>query len=362
MFIITVMLSGKEFKLKYPYKYFLIAETRVSLPSWTLSTQPVFHISGYSLDKNILKHTPGNNRTELSCFYYGDICYVVPYPYIDNFPDGIINLWKKYVTVYHCPFIPLYWNVYIPDYANVNDTNPEYFNVDEIIIENPQNLSTSLHFCELAVNKNVGAFYFTEVYSQNMCNFAFQQSNSNISVFRKIPDKFKNKEMCKMAVEKNGNSLEFVPNYWKTEELCTIAVGQNMAEYVFKHVPDELKSEELCKLAISKNADAIAYASNQTEELCTLAINKNACVIQYIKNQTEELCKLAVKNRGYSLCGITNKTEEICLLAVKQDGLALEFVDTQKQTKEICIQAVKQNKHALRFVDKNILVDILLNS
>jgi hypothetical protein len=51
--------------------------------------------------------------------------------------------------------------------------------------------------------------------------------------------------------------------------------------------------EEICKLAVQQNGDALRYVKNQTEEICKLAVQQNGDALKYVKNQTEEICELA---------------------------------------------------------------------
>ena len=106
--------------------------------------------------------------------------------------------------------------------------------------------------------------------------------------------------------------------------------------------------EEICKLAVQKNGKTLQYVVNQTEEICKLAVQQNGLVLEYVKNQTEEICKLAVRQHGYALQYVKEPfiTEEICKLAVQKNGYALYYV--KNQTEEICRLAVQQNRMALR--------------
>jgi hypothetical protein len=48
------------------------------------------------------------------------------------------------------------------------------------------------------------------------------------------------------------------------------------------------------KLAVKKNGLSLQYIKNQTEEISKLVVQQNGCVLEYVKNQTEEICESAV--------------------------------------------------------------------
>ena len=64
-----------------------------------------------------------------------------------------------------------------------------------------------------------------------------------------IPEKFKTKELCELAVSTSGWALEYAPEEFKTKELCETAVTQN--PYALQYVPDEHRGIEMCELALN---------------------------------------------------------------------------------------------------------------
>jgi hypothetical protein len=53
-------------------------------------------------------------------------------------------------------------------------------------------------------------------------------------------------------------------------------------------------TEEICKLAVQKDGNALRYVINQTIEICKLAFQQNYNALKYVKRKfkTEEICKL----------------------------------------------------------------------
>ena len=117
-----------------------------------------------------------------------------------------------------------------------------------------------------------------------------------------------------------------------TYNKCKALINKNPFNIIF--ISDEILSDELCKLAVQQNGDSLRYVDHQTEEICKLAVRQNGYSLRYVKNQTEEICKLAVQQNGYSLENVKDQTDEICKLAVQQNGYSLAYVD--HQTEEIC--------------------------
>ena len=120
----------------------------------------------------------------------------------------------------------------------------------------------------------------------------------------------------------------------QTEELCKMAVQQNglSLQCVKK------QTEELCKLAVQKNGLALEYVKNQTEEICKLAVQQNGLALRHVKELTDELCKLAVQQDGHLLIFVKELNIELCKLAILQKDT--ELVNIKEQTKKICRDAL----------------------
>ena len=219
---------------------------------------------------------------------------------------------------------------------------------------------------------------------------------------RFIPDKYKTKELCEIAVQQNGYALEYVPEKLKTKELCELAIEQNgMAlqhvpeelgkkyfydkeakkngEYL-RFIPDEYITKEMCESAFQQDIQLykdfpehfktyqyslILIKNNsmllcnvpeklRTKELCELAVQQNGNSLQYIPMElrTFELCKLAVQNGGNALKFVPKQyqTYELCELAIQKNGLALEYVSNKIKNITLCREAIKQNGMALEYV------------
>ena len=54
--------------------------------------------------------------------------------------------------------------------------------------------------------------------------------------------------MCKIAVDRNGLAIQYVPDELKTPEMCKIAVSTDGV--LLYEVPEKLRTLEVCKTAL----------------------------------------------------------------------------------------------------------------
>ena len=169
-----------------------------------------------------------------------------------------------------------------------------------------------------------------------------------------IPKEYITKELCELAVQKNGLFLNCVPMKLRTQELCKLAVKENGA--ALGYTPEELKTSELCEIAVQNNGSALRYVPKHliTQELCELAIKENGEALYYVPKEyeTKELYELAVKQNGDVLSDVPDEliTLELYELAVKQDGRALMHIPKELRTPNLCQLAVQQSRWALQYV------------
>jgi len=194
------------------------------------------------------------------------------------------------------------------------------------------------------------------------------------------------RELCELAVQQNGDALEFVWKSYRTPELCMLAVkSKGMGKAVY-WVPDEERTPELERAAVERNSYAIEWVTEQTPELCRLALDsKNPDIFKYVKQQTPELCEHAIRCNPAAIQRVREPTLELCrlvlqhpqglysllpaqfrtadmsLYAVQQDGLALAWVPNAHKTPELLMAAVRQNGRALSNIPvKNQTPELLM--
>ena len=89
-------------------------------------------------------------------------------------------------------------------------------------------------------------------------------------------------EMCLVAVEKTGYSLEYVPVEFRTRELILKAVKRNGEAIRF--VSEEQITEEMCRVAVQQTGLALMYVPSEfkTHDLCAQAVEDEPEVIKYV--------------------------------------------------------------------------------
>lgn len=146
-----------------------------------------------------------------------------------------------------------------------------------------------------------GGLYFCE---DNKCHLYFNQYGTKLALI-KIPDdarvyieedKFKaNKLIIKKITDfsdigdncwinmipKNAGALKFVKN--QTKDICELAVQKNGTS--IEYVKEEFLTEDICIMAVKNNYLALAYISKQTDEMCRLAVQQNSSALYYVKNR-----------------------------------------------------------------------------
>ena len=176
----------------------------------------------------------------------------------------------------------------------------------------------------------------------------------------------------------------------KTLSDCLNAVRKDGA--CLKYVPEVFQTFEVCKTAIEHDGQFLMYVINQTEELCLIAVQSNrTCSLQYVKNQTYAICLKAIQTSGWSLKWVDKKILDynLCLTAVKKNHNALQYVPPQFQTSEIigltvlgdenrtqgrllkfidpelrtydlCLKAVSRDGYAIEFVPEEFYTEEML--
>jgi hypothetical protein len=170
------------------------------------------------------------------------------------------------------------------------------------------------------------ALVYEEEYKYKTDKFILDKKNK--IEFQDLPE-LQNEEMCKLAVQQNGNVLEYVKPEFKTEEICRLAIKKYGC--ALRYVKPEFQTEEMCKLAVQQNGLALRFVKPEfiTEEICKMAVQRNGFVLQYVKYELQN--------------------EEMCKLAIQQNRFVLEYVKPELHTLELCKLALEKDKDAYRY-------------
>ena len=112
-----------------------------------------------------------------------------------------------------------------------------------------------------------------------------------------VPDKFKTKEMCNKAVDKDPLNLEYVPDHFIHQEMCAKSVGRDPT--ILKYIPDHFKTQEMCDKAIDKYPRNLRYVPDWfiTDYIEKIALHNNNNPKGYIE------CKKILMNGSKNTIG-----------------------------------------------------------
>jgi hypothetical protein len=152
--------------------------------------------------------------------------------------------------------------------------------------------------------------------------------------FDGVDDKYITQKMYTALIEERPIRLEKVPEERKTADLCRLAVEKDGS--TMKFVPKELKPD-LYRLAVStgKGLDSIPE-DDKTDILCTIAVEKNPLQLEFVPED----------KKAYSLC----------LSAVDNNCQAIDFVPDSKIDEEMMIRFLTSLMKG-NFTDKHELTD-----
>ena len=116
-----------------------------------------------------------------------------------------------------------------------------------------------------------------------------------------VPDYFRTKELCELAVKDWAYALESVPEELRTKELCEIAITQEGCGQSLVFVPEHLKTKELCEIAVTNDftGNALRYVPEEfrTFELCDISVKNEdyGCLHSFDSMPEEYQAELAEK-------------------------------------------------------------------
>ena len=84
-----------------------------------------------------------------------------------------------------------------------------------------------------------------------------------LECIKKVPNSIyiinnKTPELCRLAVEKDGRVLDYIPDGLITPELCRLALETSNGE-ALEFIPKKLITPEFCRLAVANYGNALEY-------------------------------------------------------------------------------------------------------
>ena len=135
---------------------------------------------------------------------------------------------------------------------------------------------TNIIKCAVQNNGLALQFVDTEYLTDKIIELAVQNNGLALQYARREDEDYNTiyiltYELCMIAVQKEGRSLEFVPYRIRTEDICMIAVQNNAL--ALEHIPPHRKTNEICMIAVQSNYRTLKYIENDimTDEIIDLA-------------------------------------------------------------------------------------------
>lgn len=188
-------------------------------------------------------------------------------------------------------------------------------------------------------------------------------------LFYRIPDKFKDRDLCDTAVRYDGSYLKYVPEAMKTWELCMKAIRRS--PYAIAHLPVSMKNPETYLRLVRENPRNLKGIprANRTSEMCRIAFDNT-----YGKNKTDYsvISALTDPSMLYRVFreqddpkkirflmdilphDATLITPKVALEAVRKNGEVLNSVPSHSITAEVAEAAVMNWPEAIQWVPRKL--------
>ena len=238
---------------------------------------------------------------------------------------------------------------------NLLNTNITYLNLENV----------SVDFFYKMLNKNIN-LYPSLNQSENTENVSKLAITNKFEFIDYVPECHDVQQICESKIIENGTLFKHIPPHIKiTYEMYES--GLNNGYVSFCDIPEKFRTYELSKLAVEKNGSNIQYVPNNINnyvELCKISIKSNSDNITYWKNIefTVEFLKILVKENGMIIRRIVldngslydETLYEIYEIAVQQNCGSIKYIPEQFRTFEICKTAYLQNKYCSGYFPSTI--------
>jgi len=155
---------------------------------------------------------------------------------------------------------------------------------------------------------------YSEIYEMVMK--AFDNRHRSVIV-NKLPKSIISQEICLKSADTRGYLSE-IPEEYRTKEVCKVAVMKNGSS--IKDVPAEFKKDFYLDAAMTGRGLSSIPEEDRTDRLCAIAVDKNPREFQYVP----------VDKRSYALC----------MIAVEQLSENFEHVPEENVDNEMLIRFI----------------------
>jgi hypothetical protein len=235
---------------------------------------------------------------------------------------------------------------------------------------------------EAYIDANTKVIRYIPTINDALVKFSLKLSEA-IYYLRCRVDFVETEEITRLAIERNPDSIRFMPD--ASNELWELALSLNPNTLQYsRELPTHIQ-----RIAIEQDPFVIEYSKPLTPEIMMIAVklrpdvikilhkifyldrsfdselipiyaealSKDGMLLEFVRNQTHELQWIALKNNSKSIQFIKGSDTDMCEYAVEKLSSNLQFV--KKQTLEMCKRAVSKNKSNLKFVNPSIIEDYL---
>lgn len=213
----------------------------------------------------------------------------------------------------------------------------------------------------------------------------FIVNNSEYTILKVIAKRYLTREVCEIAVSKNGLNLKYVPEQYRKRAMCLAAVQSDGG--ALREVPERIllgaKGYEICFTAVRNDLEGRALSfvpkcylrGKEGKALCEAAVKANGYALEYVPKRliTKQLAKVAIKSTPsdhYSYCPVLLfvpkkcMSEDLVALSARLYPESLQYAPAEFVSRDLCFEMVEQDPMNLRYIPQldTKLVDYALKS
>lgn len=214
----------------------------------------------------------------------------------------------------------------------------------------------------------------------------FIVNNPAYTILKVIAKKYLTREVCEIAVSKNGSNLKYVPEQYRDIAMCLAAVQSDGG--ALGEVPERIllgdKGYEICFTAVRNDLKGLALSfvpecylrGKEGKALCEAAVKANGYALEYVPKRliTKELAKVAIEapfpvgellwpdgsrstwSAYRSYCPVLSLVPEKCMseelvaLSARLYPESLQYAPAEFVSRDLCFEMVERDPMNLRYV------------
>ncbi len=199
-----------------------------------------------------------------------------------------------------------------------------------------------------------------------LCEQAILQEPSS---FYYIPDKYKTKRLCEFALDVDGSLIAYIDTDYITADLAVKAINNCTGKhykYPIGYVPKVLITKDLVKMSVTNNPESLRDIPKRfiTKELINIAINGEPLTLEFVPahKRTKDICMMAYKNNKSAIEWIPEEyvTEEMYKDAFEENYKVIKVIPQRLITRQMCITAINKFNSDLFSSDYSYKRSVLL--